>query len=173
MTTNVDQSEEDVNDDEYISVPIEFEEYMQNAVENADQEAMGIRQDMDSFTREETDLSEMSAEGGILNKYFSKDGEIRMIEAVYYGETGKTTETFFIKDGLPILMERQKDNYDSPESRNIISGDKLLFYFEEGNLLEVFDGNGNITQIENMTYAGENIISDYEKFMNSDEDELY
>jgi hypothetical protein len=114
----------------------------QSVQEGVDMEVYEIMRNKSKYKKEEKELPRRTAEGGLLTKYLDKD-ELKCIEVIYFGETGRKTETWYLKDKLLIQVEFCEEHYNSPEDRSIKSQKKNVFYFHDSQIILWVDEDAN------------------------------
>jgi hypothetical protein len=87
------------------------------------------------------ELSGFSTEGGELVAYF--DGEsVMKITATHFGETGRSLEEFYYRDGKLFFVFHRRETYDEPLSGRVSKTAEERFYFNDGRLIRWLDSRG-------------------------------
>jgi hypothetical protein len=86
------------------------------------------------------ELSGFSTEGGELTAYFDGPAIVK-IAAVYYGETGRSSEEFYYWNGKLIFVFRKQDSYDKPMSGKVVRTRENRFYFSNDELIRWINEN--------------------------------
>jgi hypothetical protein len=93
------------------------------------------------YKKVKKDVSGFSAEGGQLVAYF--DGpNIMKIAATFFGETGKTAEAYYYRDGKLIFVLRTDYRYNRPLSGKVVRTTLDRFYFSNDRLIRWIDESG-------------------------------
>jgi hypothetical protein len=98
------------------------------------------------------DLSGFSTEGGELVAYFDGKAIVKMM-ATYYGETGRTVEEFYCRDGKLIFAFRKVLRYSEPLSGKVVSTSVERFYFQDDQLIRWLDTDNKPVETSNPDYA--------------------
>jgi hypothetical protein len=79
-----------------------------------------------------------TTEGGEATGYF-KDGEIKKITTIYYGETGKASEEYYFFDKKLIFYYSFTQRYEKPfyiGKVKIVSKNEDRYYFDDGSIIK-------------------------------------
>ena len=115
-----------------------------------------IRQALPELRKTSIELDGHSTDGAVVEGYYSKTGELRFIDAKFYGESGKLYEEYYYHKGELIFLLRQHHQYNVPyyvdeqmakdaggvafdESKTVIQENR--YYFHEGKLIRWLDEN--------------------------------
>lgn len=101
---------------------------------------------------------EVQTTGGGERVIYSKNGEIRKIIVVYYGEIGKTIEEFYIKNNRPYFLLATTFYYNMEEyalgnctEMKISKKEYERYYFDpQGNLIRYVDTENKIIEDREM-----------------------
>jgi hypothetical protein len=97
-------------------------------------------------------LSGFSAEGGELVAHF--DGRsIMKIGATFYGETGKTREEYYYRDGRLIFVFHKEFVYERPLSGKVVRTHENRFYFDNDKLIKWINEDGKDSSTADAEYA--------------------
>lgn len=86
------------------------------------------------------DLPGRSAEGGRLVAHFDR-GELKLLRATFYGETGRNEEEYYFDAGRLFFAFTKESRYDKPFGR-VVSTAENRFYFRDRKLLRWLDPSG-------------------------------
>lgn len=98
------------------------------------------------------ELAGFSAEGGELVAYFDGKAIVKMV-ATYYGETGRTVEEFYCRDGKLIFAFRKVLNYSRPLSGKVVSTSEERFYFSDDQLIRWLDPDSKQVETSSPDYT--------------------
>lgn len=84
------------------------------------------------------EIEGQSTEGGELTAYLRRT-EVVKLDAVYFGESGKATEAYYLEEGRVVFILRTDMVYDKPLSGVVKSRTEERFYFAEGELITWLD----------------------------------
>lgn len=87
------------------------------------------------------ELSGFSTEGGELAAYFD-GGAVVKITATHFGETGRSFEEFYYRDGKLFFVFHRRETYDVPLSGRVSKTAEERFYFNDGRLIRWLDSRG-------------------------------
>ena len=87
------------------------------------------------------ELSGFSTEGGELVAYFDGPSVVKMA-ATHLGETGRSVEEFYYRDGKLFFVFRRRETYDEPMSGKVSKTAEDRFYFDDGRLIRWLDPRG-------------------------------
>lgn len=99
------------------------------------------------------EIEGQSTEGGELTAYL-RGTEMVKLDAVYYGESGKATEAYYLEEGRVVFILRTDMNYDKPLSGVVKSRTEERFYFAGGELITWLDETKKSVPVTS-TAAGE------------------
>lgn len=111
--------------------------------------AAQIKKDLPKYDTTEIDLWE-STEGGVATGYYNK-GQIICIVAIYYGEMGKATTTYYFENEKLIQANHTGESYNRP-----IYYDKKRA--AEDNDKEVFDPSKSVIETTSYFFQNEKLI---------------
>ena len=89
------------------------------------------------------ELSGFSAEGGELVAYFEGSSVVKLA-ATHLGETGRSSEEFYYRDGELIFVFYRRETYDAPMSGKVSKTAEERFYFSGGRLIRWLDSRGRV-----------------------------
>jgi hypothetical protein len=98
------------------------------------------------------ELSGFSTEGGELVAYFDGKAILKMM-ATYFGETGRTIEEFYYRDGKLIFTFRKVLTYSEPLSGKVVRTSVERFYFKDDQLIKWLDTDNKQVETNNPDYA--------------------
>lgn len=84
------------------------------------------------------EIEGQSTEGGELTAYL-RGAEVVKLNAVYYGESGKATEAYYLEEGRVVFILRTDMHYDKPLSGVVKSKTEERFYFAGDELITWLD----------------------------------
>jgi hypothetical protein len=87
------------------------------------------------------ELSGFSTEGGELVAYLDGASVVKMA-ATHLGETGRSLEEFYYRDGELIFVFYRRETYDAPMSGKVSKTAEERFYFAGGRLIRWLDSRG-------------------------------
>jgi hypothetical protein len=87
------------------------------------------------------ELLGFSTEGGELVAYIDGASVVK-IAATHQGETGRSLEEFYYRDGELIFVFHRRDTYDEPMSGKVSKTAEERFYFAGGRLIRWLDSRG-------------------------------
>lgn len=100
-----------------------------------------INRQVPTYKKVKKNLFGFSAEGGTLIAYFHGPSIMKMT-AVYFGETGRTSEEYYYWNGKLIFVFQKEDRYDKPLSGKVASSKENRYYFDNDKLIKWIDENG-------------------------------
>lgn len=111
----------------------------------------------------------MSTEGGMIKVWLDRSGNIKALNAVYYGETGKRVEEYYLNNNRVFFCLYQDYKYNRPiywdKDRAEASGDSVFYDYTKSVILEnryYFDDSQKMIQWINQnskTIRDKNILS--------------
>lgn len=87
------------------------------------------------------ELSGFSTEGGELVAYFDGASVVKMA-ATHLGETGRSSEEFYYRDGELVFVFQRRETYDAPMSGRVLKKAEERLYFAGGRLIRWLDSRG-------------------------------
>ncbi|HEY0079554.1 MAG TPA: hypothetical protein VGB73_13155 [Pyrinomonadaceae bacterium] len=87
------------------------------------------------------ELLGFSTEGGELVAYFDGASVVKMA-ATHQGETGRSLEELYYRDGELIFVFYRRETYDEPMSGKVAKTAEERFYFADGRLIRWLDNRG-------------------------------
>jgi hypothetical protein len=87
------------------------------------------------------ELSGFSTEGGELVAYFDGASVVKMA-ATHLGETGRSLEEFYYRNGGLVFVFYRRETYDAPMSGKVFKTEAERFYFADGRLIRWLDSRG-------------------------------
>lgn len=112
-----------------------------NEIESIRQTYAATNRKLARYKRVKKELSGFSTEGGVLTAYF--DGpQIVKIAVTFYGESGKSSEEYYYRDGKLIFVFRTESRYNRPLSGRVVATTANRFYFKDDKLIRWIDENG-------------------------------
>ncbi len=100
-----------------------------------------INRNLPKYRVVKKELSGFSTEGGELVAYFDGPSVVKMA-ATHQGETGRSFEEYYYRDGKLIFVFRRQETYDEPMSGKVSKTAEDRFYFDEGRLIRWLDRRG-------------------------------
>lgn len=100
-----------------------------------------IMTNINSYEKRVVESMDESTEGGEIT-YYLKDDNVKLIKAVYYGETGNSTYSYYFRNNKLFFMFQVKEIYDVPiyidnsgkgtkeENRFYFYGDELIRWLD-------------------------------------------
>lgn len=100
-----------------------------------------VNKNLSKYRVVKKELSGFSTEGGELVAYF--DGaSVAKIAATHLGETGRSLEEFYYRDGELVFVFYRRETYDRPMSGKVSRTEEERFYFADGRLIKWLDNRG-------------------------------
>lgn len=93
------------------------------------------------YRKVKKDLAGFSAEGGQLVAYLAGPNIMKMA-AIFYGETGRTSEDYYYWENKLIFVLRTTYHYSKPLSGKVVKTEMNRFYFNDDKLIRWIDENG-------------------------------
>lgn len=84
------------------------------------------------------EIEGQSTEGGELTAYL-RGTEVVKLDAIYYGESGKAAEAYYLEEGRVVFILRTDIVYDKPLSGVVKTTTEERFYFAKGELIKWLD----------------------------------
>ena len=101
-----------------------------------------------TYRKVERNLEGYSLEGGVVTGLF-KGGEVVRIMARHFGESGKSSEEYYLQNGSLVFMLRSDFTYASLQSDKIVRRDQTRYYWNKaGNLVRVIVGSKTLAPSE-------------------------
>ena len=100
-----------------------------------------INRNLRKYRAVKKELLGFSTEGGELVAYFDGAALVKMA-ATHQGETGRSLEEFYYRDGKLIFVFRRRETYDEPMSGRVSKTAEDRFYFNDGRLIRWLDRRG-------------------------------
>jgi hypothetical protein len=116
------------------------------------QEYAAINKRAPRLRKMKKELSGFSTEGGELVAYFDGKAIVKMM-ATYFGETGRTIEEFYYRDGKLIFTFRKVLTYSEPLSGKVVRTSVERFYFKDDQLFKWLDTDNKQVETSNPDYA--------------------
>jgi|SRR3989338_8254332 len=85
-------------------------------LETAELMSSGIRENVAAYIQEKSEVFGLSAEGGEQTKYTDDTGNIKFIEQIFFGETGKSETEYYYSDGSVFFISKSNFEYEKPIS---------------------------------------------------------
>lgn len=93
------------------------------------------------YMKVKKELSGFSAEGGQLVAYLAGPNIMKMA-AIFYGETGRTSEDYYYWENKLIFVLRTTYRYSKPLSGKVVKTEMNRFYFRDDKLIRWIEENG-------------------------------
>jgi hypothetical protein len=100
-----------------------------------------INRNLSKYRVVKKELSGFSTEGGELVAYVEGASVVKMA-ATHMGETGRSLEEFYYRDGELIFVFYRRETYDAPMSGRVSKTAEERFYFADGRLIRWLDSRG-------------------------------
>ena len=109
-----------------------------------------INSNHNKYTQMSRKIWNVSAEGGMQTNYTDDKGAIRLIQQVFYGETGKSEASYYLDEKGIFFISKYNFTYEKPisidSSVKIIKTEKKDFYLGENDQLCTWYLNGALQQ---------------------------
>jgi hypothetical protein len=100
-----------------------------------------INKNLSKYRVVKKELAGFSTEGGELVAYFDGASVVKMA-ATHLGETGRSSEEFYYRDGKLVFVFYRRETYDAPLSGKVSKTEEARFYFADGRLIRWLDNRG-------------------------------
>lgn len=100
-----------------------------------------VNKNLSKYRVVKKELSGFSTEGGELVAYFDGAAVVKMA-ATHLGETGRSLEEFYYRDGELVFVFYRRETYDTPMSGRVSKTAEERFYFAGGRLIRWLDSRG-------------------------------
>jgi hypothetical protein len=100
-----------------------------------------INKNLSKYRVVKKELLGFSTEGGELVAYVDGASVVKMA-ATHLGETGRSLEEFYYRDGELIFVFYRRETYDAPMSGRVSKTAEERFYFADGRLIRWLDSRG-------------------------------
>jgi hypothetical protein len=100
-----------------------------------------VNKNLSKYRVVKKELSGFSTEGGELVVYFDGASVVK-IAATHLGETGRSLEEFYYRDGELVFVFYRRETYDAPMSGKVSKRADERFYFADGRLIRWLDNRG-------------------------------
>lgn len=138
----------------------------QNSVESRikeiETESEKINKEIKKLKMTETDVNDLSAEGGILKKYY--DGKILKKAALtLFGETGQSTTEYYFLNGNLVFINEQVEMYKAPLGTGKVETESIetnKFFLDKQKLIRWVDNEDEIADPSLYTQKEKEILDD-------------
>ena len=100
-----------------------------------------INKELKSYKRIEKNLLGFSAQGGSFEAFLTKDGQLRKINVIHYGEMGKAKSDYYYWDNSLFFVLESLSSYDQPFGK-VTQVEENRYYLNNGKLIRWIDPKG-------------------------------
>ena len=113
-------------------------------IEETQKQAQAIENNLPSYASTTKDIMDKSTEGGQQTDYTAGTAKV-LVRQVFYGETGKSEDSFFFKNGHVFFVQVKESRYAAPifedPSGKVQSVSVQEYYLDDNqNVCAVFNG---------------------------------
>jgi hypothetical protein len=135
----------------FLSTALAVRAQSETKIQSIRQSYAAINRKQARYRKVKRELSGFSAEGGVLTAYFEGAPIVKML-AIFYGESGKSQEEFYYRDGKLIFVLRTESRYNRPLSGKVVSTKLSRFYFHDDKLIRWIDPSGKFMPSDSAEY---------------------